>query len=162
MSKVDIFVQESEKAFKAEDFRRDILDKKAEKFFAIIALIAALHLLDIKRLSFSSFDLNLISSVLAVVAFVLLGLSLVYTIQSVRVRPYRSYPRGTKLRDELEEESITDDDAKIKFGLFYLEAHDLNASINDKRAELLSKSSCFLLYGFILAVVSHILSKIVI
>ena len=41
MQKLDTLSQQAEKAFKWEDQRRDVLDKKAEKIVAAIALIVA-------------------------------------------------------------------------------------------------------------------------
>ncbi len=158
-TKHDTFIDESQKAFKAEDARRETLDKKGEKIFAIIALLAGFHLFDIDQLSFSTMDVQTVSNILALLAFVALAASLIYAIRSTMLKPYESYPRGMRLRDTVDA-AESDAAAKIDIGLFYLKAHDKNASINDGRAILLRMSIWWLTAGFLIALVSHILSKI--
>ena len=160
MSKLDMVIQESEKAFLAEGARGERLTDKAEKYIAAVALVVGLQLIDLNRSGmWSNWKVGL-SSLLAIVALLALCSSLVLALLSRRVRGYLSYPRGTVIIDELKDSNVTDDVAKVKFARMYLTAHDKNAEINDKRAKQLSIVGVVIVIGFMLAVASHLISKL--
>jgi hypothetical protein len=160
MSKIDLILQESEKAFLAESERGKTLTEKAEKYIAAIGLVVGFQLININRSYLWSSWQSAISSSLAIVAFLTLGFSLVLALLSRRVYKYYSYPRGTTIIDELKNNEITDEAAKIKVAKMYFEAHDKNAEINDKRAKYLSIVGVLIVLGFVLAVASYAISKL--
>jgi hypothetical protein len=160
ISKLDIILGEAEKAFQYEEKRRDNLDKKTERFVAAIALVFGLHLIDLEHLAFSGNLPDKLYSWLAIGAILALGISLIVALLSNRVVNYYSYPRGTRLIDELKSEDISDDSTKIRIAGMYLKAHDINAKINDARAQWLSYSGIFLVSGFFLAIASHLVIKV--
>jgi len=159
MSKLDTIFKESEKAFLSEFDRREVLGKRAEKIVAAAALVMSAHLVNLDHLTFLGKWQDIIHTVFATAAFILLGISIVLSLLGSRVLPCYSYPRGTELLDELKGKDITEVDAKVKLLRFYLKARDKNATVNDKRAKVLSLSGTMLIIGFTLAVASHLLAK---
>jgi hypothetical protein len=61
----------------------------------------------------------------------------------------------------VKDDRVTDAMARIKIAKMYLKAHHINAGINDKRAKLLLFSGALLVAGFVLAVFSYLVGKIV-
>ena len=159
-SKIDTILKESEKAFLAEAARKDKLTDKAEKYLAALALIVGFNLIDFSRVTLSGATNEVLSSMFAIGAFGMLGIALVLALLTLRVLKYASYPRGETLIDELKDEKITDDMARIKLAKMYLSAYDNNARINDQRAKLLSWSSALLVIGFVLAVIRQVVARI--
>lgn len=159
-SKIDIILKESEKAFLAEATRKDKLTDKAEQYLAAVALIVGFNLIDFERVTLSGRANEVLSSLFAIGAFGMLGIVLILALLTLRVLEYASYPRGETLIDELKDEEITDNMARIKLAKMYLGAHNHNARINDKRAKLLSWSSVLLVVGFVLAVISQVTARI--
>ena len=125
-----------------------------------VAVIIGFQLIETDQLTLSGSWQQAVRGWLAVNALLALGISLVLTLLSMRVQKYYSYPRGTTLIDELKDDSITDQVAKIKIARMYLSAHDNNARINDKRAKLLSFSGAMLVAGLLLAVISYLTGKV--
>ncbi len=160
MEKVDLIVHVSEEAFFQERARADKHSAAAEKFVGAVAVIIGFQLIKTDQLTLSGSWQQVVHGWLAIIALLALGISLVLTLLSMRVRNYYSYPRGTTLIDELKDDSITDQVAKIKIARMYLSAVDINARINDQRAKLLSFSGAMLFAGLLLAVISF-LTKIV-
>jgi hypothetical protein len=64
------------------------------------------------------------------------------------------------LIDEVKDPAVTDSMAKIKIAKMYLQAHVINAGINDRRSRLLLFSGALLVTGFVLAVASYVMGKI--
>lgn len=155
-SKVDVIFQVSEKAFLQERMRADKLSAAAEKYVGAVVIIMGFQLIEIDQLTLSGSWSPALRGWLAVLALLALGVSTVCALLSIQVRKYYSYPRGTTLIDELKDESITDEVAKIKVARMYLSAHDINAGINDKRAKMLSYSGALLVSGLLLAVLSYL------
>lgn len=155
--KIDLIFTEIVKAFNSEKSRYDKLSNKAEQYIAFIAIIIGFNLIDINRLNLDkNFKTISTISVFSVLAFILLVIGLIFSILAVRVMNYSSYPRGQVLIDELKSSDIDIDIAKIKLAKMYLTAFNQNAAINDKRANLLSWVSVFVVSGFISAVISHV------
>jgi len=148
MSKEDIVLQHSEKAFLSEENRANYLENKAEKFIAAIVVIIGLHLVDINKLTFTGTCQTQLSSWFAAAALVAFGIAIVVALLSRRIENYLSYPRGKSLIDELSDSRIGDEESKLLIAHMYLRFHDQNARINDKRAKLLSLSGHFLVTGF--------------
>jgi hypothetical protein len=160
-SKIDIILNESEKAFLAETTRAEKLTDKAEKYLTAIALIIGFNLIDFDRITIDGATNEILSGVFAISGFVMLGAALVLALLTLRVLQYGSYPRGETLIDDLKDKEITDDMAKIKLAKMYLGARDKNAQTNDRRARLLSWSGTLLVVGFVLAVISQFAGKMV-
>lgn len=160
MSKVDLVFQESEKAFLAEIGRGERITDKAEKYIGAIAIIIGFKLIDLDSLKFSGQNSQALASWIAVVSFLVLGLSLVQALLSRRVLRYYSYPRGEKLIEDLRSDELDNDMAKVKIAKMYLTARERNALINDNRAKLLSVSGILIVIGFTVAAVGHIVAKI--
>ena len=159
MSKVDLIMQESEKAFKAEVSRSETLTNKAEKYIAAVGLVVGFQLIDLNRLYFGSIWKQGLLDFLPLLAFFTLGAALVFALISRRVLNYLSYPRGETIINELKDNNINEDAAKIKIAKMYLTAHDKNAGINDQRAKYLSIVGVLIVIGFVLAVASHLILK---
>ena len=156
MEKIDIILQESEKAFLAESERRDNLTSKAEKYISAGAVVMGFRFIDIQGAAQITFCM-----ILAILSFILLGVSLFFSILGMQVRQYDSYPQGKKFALGLKED-ISTDMVKIEMIDMYLSAQDTNAHLNNKRAKRLSYSGIFLAIGFLLAVISYLLEKIII
>lgn len=150
MQKLDTLFQQAEKAFKWEDQRRDVLDKKAEKIVAAIALILGLRFLQLENLDVS------LQGLLGGLSLLSLIISLLLSVISTRVLPYLAYPRGDQLRDEIKPKEVTDDDAMILVTNMYLTAHDANAALNDNRATTLTWSMYLLCGGIACAAFSKL------
>ncbi len=159
-SKIDTILKESEKAFLAEATRKDKLTDKAEKYLAALALIVGFNLVDFERVTLTGTASEVLSGLFAIGAFAMLGITLVLALLTLRVFEYASYPRGETLIDELKDEAITDDIAKVKLAKMYLGAYDNNARINDRRARLLSWSGVLLVIGFVSAVASQVAARV--
>jgi len=159
-NKIDVIYSESEKAHASEKNRYDKLSNKAEQYIASIAIIIGFNLIDLDRIvignSIDTKPINLFS----IIAFLLLGIGLVLSLFALRIMNYSSYPRGEVLIDELKGEEINGDIAKIKIAKMYLSAFNENAKINDRRANLLSWVTLFIVSGFVFAVVSQIVSNV--
>lgn len=161
MSKADFIVNESEKAFLAEGARMERLTTKAEKYAGAIAVIIGLHLIDFNRIKLSGNSRELLYVGLAAGALISLGLAMGLTLLSVRIRNYRSYPVGMTLIDELKNEALTEDGAKMRIAGMYLKAHDANSRTNDRRAKLLSYGSVLMVFGFALAVATRLADSLI-
>src|SRR5205085_7991336 len=129
---------------------------KADKYAGAIAIVIGLHLIDLKQLTILGDGKDVAYLILAMFSLVTLGVSLCLALLSFRVRGYMSYPVGNTLIDELQDEKITDEAARIRVAKMYLNAHDANSYINDQRARLLSYSGILLVIGFSLAVVTYL------
>jgi hypothetical protein len=160
MKKFDLIIQESEKAFRQERIRADNLGKAAEKLIGAVAIIIGFHLIEIDQLRLVGKWEQAVHGWFSISALVALAISLFLSLLSMQIWKYYSYPRGTTLIDELRDENISDDGAKIKIARMYLKAHDCNAGINDKRARLILISGIVLISGLLLAVVSYLIEKI--
>lgn len=157
MSKIDLILQESEKAFIQERIRADKLWGASEKLIGAVAVIMGFHLIEIDRLTLTGNWRQVAQGWLAICAIVALMLALFLALLSMQVQKYYSYPRGTTLIDDLKDDSITDQAAMIKIARMYLKAHDNNARINDKRARLVFYSLIMLVTGLLFAVFSYFL-----
>ena len=161
MNKVELVLQESEKAFLLEKTRAAKLGEAAEKLIGAVAVVVGFQLIEFDHLALSGDWQEALHNWIAVGAFIALGGSLVLTLLSMRVQEYYSYPRGTELIDELKAESITDEVAMIKIARMYLTLHDKNARVNDERAKLVYFSGILLVTGFGLAVASYLATKMI-
>jgi hypothetical protein len=159
MGKIEIIVRESEKSFLMEQTRKRTLTERADKFIGAAAVIVGFQLTQISNLALSGNRRQILHGWFSIGALVALAFSVLLTMLSMRVQEYHSYPRGTKLIDELKDESITEDVAEIKIARMYLSAHDINAQINDERARLLSVGGILLVVGLGLAAVSYLITK---
>jgi hypothetical protein len=159
-SKEDMFLNLSEKVFFEEQGRQERLETKAEKYLGAIGLITGLGLYSITHLMFYGDLVKVISSWFAIGAFTSLGIALIIAVESRRIRNYVSFPRGTKLIDDLDVADIDTDTAKKSIAILYLNARTTNAAINDRRAKLLSWSERLIIIGFILGVISYLVPKI--
>ena len=159
VSKVDIMLGECEKAYLAEKKRTENLANKAEKYLAAVAIIIAFTSIKFEQVDLAG-GIELFFNIFVVVAFFLLGVTLLLVFVSMRVEPYISYPRGERLIDELKGEDITSEVAKVKIAKMYLYAQNKNALINDKHAKLLSWSLISLTVGFLSAVTGQIFAKL--
>jgi hypothetical protein len=156
MTKIQIILQESEKAFLIEYERKRTITERGDKFIGAAAVIVGFQLTQISNLALSGNWRQTLCMWLSVGALIVLGLSVLLTMLSLRVWGYYSFPRGTELIDELRDERITEDAAKIKIARMYLKAHDINAQINDRRARLLGIGGFLLVVGLGLAAVSYL------
>jgi hypothetical protein len=123
-------------------------------------------------LEFSGLDVHSLTSWLAVISFIVLGIALVYALKSRQVWGFKSYPRkkpecgeqscvqsGTII-DTLKSDRIDNDTALVIMAKTYEGIREHNAVINDKRAVLLSHSGVLIVVGFIFAVFGHLTSKL--
>jgi hypothetical protein len=164
MKKIDLVVKISENAFFYESKRSEKIVSTAEKYMTAVALIIGFHLIEISPISlsknYSGGCMKLITTWLSLIAFLVLGTSMILSFFSMTVKNFLSFPRGTKLLDEINNNRISSSIANIKVALMYLEAYEINANINDKRAKLLLLSGIFLILGFIIAVINFLILKI--
>jgi hypothetical protein len=161
MDKIDVIVQESEKAFLQERARADRIFGAAEKIVGAVAVVIGFQLIRMDQLTLSGSWPQALHGWLAIGALLELGISLTFAFLSMQVQKYYSYPRGTTLIDELKDASITYEVARIKIARMYLSAYDANAHINDKRAKILSYSGAMLVVGLVFAVISYLIGKVI-
>jgi hypothetical protein len=159
MKKVDFVFQECEKAFLTEMRRTEHLTDRAERYIAVIVVVVGFKFVDIDNHALSGTHSQGLVNFLAIAGFVILGISLIQAIISRRVFGYLSYPRGDVLIEELKPDEINCDMAKIKVAKMYLNARECNAVINDGRAKTLSLCGVFIVAGFSLAALGHLISK---
>lgn len=160
MNKIELVLQESEKAFDAECEREDRLTTKAETYIGAVVIIIGFKIIDLESLKLANYLTHPFLSWLSAISFLFFGISLVYALISRRVWNYLSYPRGERLIHELRPNNIDDDSAKIMIAKMYLAARENNAVINDQRAGMLSISGILMVVGFIVAVLSAIATKL--
>ena len=160
MSKIELILQESEKAFLQERIRADKLGGAAEKLIGAVAVIVGFHLIETDQLTLTGNWQQVAQGWLAVSALVALMVSLLLALLSMQVQKYYSYPRGTTIIDQLKDDLVSDQAANIKIARMYLKAHDNNARINDKRAKLVFYSLAMLVIGLICAIISYFVGKI--
>jgi len=161
MDKIDLILQESEKAYQQDRTRAKSLGKAAEKLIGAVAVIMGFHLIEIERLSLFGAWQPAIHGWFSIIALLALGSSLCLSLISMQTWKYYAYPRGTTLIDELKDDSVSDEGAKIKVSCMYLEAHDINAGINDKRARLVFASGLVLVSGLVLIVIGYVVGKVI-
>jgi hypothetical protein len=159
MSKMDFAVQVCEKAFLAENERKKNLDDKADKFIAAVAVIIGFQLLDLKSVTFPELAQATLYSWLPIATLSALGISLFSALISRLFQNYHSYPRAPKfpqLTQMVDDPNIGEEEAKEAMAHMYLDAHQINAGSNDRKALYLFLSGTFLLIGFLLAVTSYV------
>lgn len=162
MTKVELVLQESQRAFEVEWRRSESLTTKAEKYLVAVGLVIGFELIRLPpMLELTSTMHVAVAGYLALISILMLFLSFLYCLISLRTRPYLAYPRGETLINELKEEAINDDDAKIKVAKMYIAARDKNASINDSRAILLTRAGIILTGAFVLAVTSYLAMSLI-
>lgn len=159
-SKEDTVLDVCEKAFCDEKERAKRLEEKAEKYLAAIGVITGLGLYSLTNLVFIGNLIKVISSWLAIAAFVSLGAALLFSIESRGIKDYVSYPRGKDLIDKLIAPGMNTSSAKMMVADMFLEAHNINAVINDQRANLLRWSEKLIVIGFVLGVGSYLVPKV--
>lgn len=162
MNKMDLILTESEKAFRQDLDRTKNLRQAAERLVAAVAVVMGFHLFELDKISFTGEPGQVLSGWLAVGALTTMVVSLFLSLLSMKVWNYLSYPRGKTILDELDDENVSDHDAKVKVALMYLTAYDHNAGINDKRAGLILFSTVILVLGLLLAASSYLIEKIII
>jgi len=160
MSKIDLVYQVSEKAFNAERDREEVLTDKAEKYIAAVVIIIGFKLINLDNLDLFGSNGSMLSSWISFLSFIVLGISLVYSLLSRRIWPFQSYSRGESLIEELRSDHINDEMAKISVAKMYLHVRECNAKINDRRARMLSVSAVLMVVGFIMAVFGHMILKL--
>lgn len=161
MNKVDLVFQESAKAFYDEWKRTERLRNLGEKLVAAVAIVVGFHLIEIETLVLAGAWQQAVRSWLALCALLALSISLALTFSGMRIGRFRGRPRGTTLIDAVKDEAVTDAMAKIKITKMYLDCRDTNAEVNDKRARLLLFSGTLLVAGFLLALASYLMARVV-
>ena len=156
MDRVDVIAEVSEKAFNAENERGRQIGEKAQKYIAAVAILVGFKIFNSAPLALTGGPREAVSAWLTLVAFLVFGLSLAFILLSLRVRNYHTYARGSVLFEELKGIDVTYEIAKIKVARMYLEAQEINATINNQRARMLSIGGFLLLTGFGLAVLSEL------
>ena len=158
MSKQDIVLYHVEKAFSTEQTRLKNLDDKADKFIAAISVVMGFQLIDLKALTLKGTSEAVLSTWISIASLSALGFALAFELLARRVRNYGGYPRGTYIHDQVMDSDTNEEDAKLQVAAIYVKAHDQNALLSDGRARWLSICGWLLLIGFMLAVVSRVLS----
>lgn len=158
--KLDIILEQCEKAFSAQTERGKRLTDKADKYVAAIGLIIGFQLLNLKKINFSEANIEIVSVIASILGFVGLVISIILAFISTTKLNYSSYPNkrcqwNTKVFDE----NLVEDTVKYNLSDMYIEASISNASINNRRSCELKWSGGFLIGGFILVSIGYILSK---
>lgn len=157
MSKQDTILSQCEKAFLLEVNRKHNLGNRAEKIVAAVAVVTGFASLDVvKKIDAIWAHPIQPATGMAMAAFICLGLSILLALTSERIQPYLAYPTENKLIDDLRDEQIDEEAAKLLFSMMYVRAHDRNSKINDRRAKIISASERLLIIGFALATSSNI------
>lgn len=149
-----LVLEHSEKTFVAESERAKRLDEKAEKTIAAVSLVIGFHLVDINRLFLRGALALVLPTWIAVAGLGCLSTALLLAFLAMRVQNYAGCSEGMGLIEDLRENAIDADLAKLLIARMYLRARHQNWAVNNKKAGLLALSSWFLLVGFLLAVMS--------
>jgi len=156
MDRVDVIAEVSEKAFNAENDRRDKITEKAEKYIAAVALIVGFKVFESDPLAMAGGARQATTAWLTVLTFIALGVALAFVLLSMRVRNYRTYAPGSELLDKIMGTDVTCETARIMVARMYLDAQEANSKINNQRAWKLAIGGFLLLAGFVLAVLSEL------
>jgi len=157
MSKEDITLEHSGKAFTAQLTRAKTLDDKAEKLAAAVVVVIGFHLIDSSMLKLQGSAA--IQAVISIAALALLGASLVAAYLGRRIQKYVGYPKAAEFLDMLSPNDVDEERAKLLVAKVYLNAAESNREINNKKAQWLTLSSWLLLVGLLAAVISATISK---
>jgi hypothetical protein len=153
----ELLVAEAEKAFKQELDSVVQLTTKAEKYLAAAGAILTLKVLD--RFYAPIAGQTTARSALVAFGVVLLLLSMLAALISIRVQQYHTYPPQRKLlKDFLEPSLLTPDAARLMLTKMYLDARGENRLINRSRARLLEWSGAFLVCGFLILIAVYSVS----
>ncbi len=153
MSKIELIIDAATKAFEGERERGEQLEGKAEKYMGAVAAIAGFQLFDFKVLTAVTSSWVRLPAGLSLV---LLGGALLVAFYSLRVRRHHFYPGKTQLLDELDAADVGEEDAHRALARLLLESREHNATINDRRADLIEISQWLILAGFFCVAFSRI------
>lgn len=157
MTKIDLVLEESRRAFEAEWGRKARLTGKAEKYIVAVGLIVGFELVGVPRpFGLTGPISEVIGRWLAVCSFLAMFLSFVFCLLALRTRAYRTHPRGDAIADSIKGKSISNEAAVVMVAKMYLAARGANAVINDGRAVVLSWAGALLISGLALAVASYL------
>jgi len=159
MRKIEIILQECEKAFLEEGGRKERLVSKSEKYFSFIAVVIGFRLIELHpQIQLANIQ-GMSYLIISIISFLLMGISLILSLLSIQVKGYVSYPRGNDLIDNLESEKVSDVEAKKAIAIMYLTARETNACLNDKKARILAFSGILLVIGFLTAVIGYLVGS---
>jgi asparagine N-glycosylation enzyme membrane subunit Stt3 len=155
-TRVDLFLDQSCKAFEAEWQRCERLTGKAERYLAAVGVVVGFGLV--------SFDTAMnpdqpAASYLLLASLGTLSLSFLLALLALRTRDYWSYPDEEAVVSGVLETSIDYEEAQMKLAKMYFCARDTNSEINAKRARLLAAAGFLLVTGFVLAVFNHLATQ---
>jgi hypothetical protein len=159
-AKIILLLTESEKAFSSEADRRESLTQKAEKYIAASGAVTGIYLVGVDPSKLPDGWRRAWYLSLAMGALLVLAASLIAMLMTMRVREFSAYPRKMTLLEQLRPPEVTANVARIMMASMYLNAHETNASINDRRARLLKLGGILMTAGFALAVISRLLTKL--
>jgi hypothetical protein len=154
--KADALMTVSTDALRFENDVIDRLTSRAEKYLTAIGVIAAVHIAEFDRLSFSGASpIRAIASFVAVIGLLLLGLALVFTLLGLRPRTYATYP-DTKELQLLEPSGVGEASVKMSVAKLNLELRDLIATVNQERASWIAKAGLLITIGFVFCAFAQI------
>lgn len=160
-----LILEESEKAFLDESARREALTSKAEKYISAVVIVIGFGVIELEPLKQYELGKQIGAPLFcytfwSVLAFILLGASLILAFMSMQVRKYVTYPSGQTLFEHLKGKD--ESDAKLIMATTYLEIRDKNAKLNTNRAHLLFYSGLLLIIGFVVVIITHLIWKLAI
>jgi len=158
MSKTSIVREVAEKAAVAESDRTQSLLGKAEKYTAAVIIVIGYQLLDVKTLLESLSPWVKASSC---APLIVLGASLFFALQGMRLKGYAHFPRGNALWDKLAPETVSEDAAQEALVQLLLNTREQNARLNDAKVKLLVWSRWLFFTGVLLVAAGQWLDALI-
>lgn len=157
MTTDELILDTASKAFESEAEHFTILQEKAEKYIVAIGAITAFNFLNFDDLTSHG---PWFAKAAAWGAFISLAISLVCVLVSMIPRSYEGYPRNNVLVETLSKPGVTTEEAVRALSRMYSKATEYNARLNDCKGRLLLGGSGTCIFGFILVVLSRIITRI--